>query len=128
MDAVEAVLDGLRQEGLTFDRLGEGDDYGPGAGARARFVHRPVLTLPPAELEEFVRQLGEPDHTSGVEMAALHVVETLTTDHGDGRNATTAVGFRFVPGGRVEFYADVDRPDLPPPGSELLGWGADRPS
>ncbi len=52
-----------------------------------------------------------------------------TADHGDGRNATTALGFRRAADGSIEFFVEDDRPsDDGAAEGESLEWVADRPT
>ena len=130
---VAFVLDRLRHEGLLFERSGSGDEYRPGPASRSRFLHDPVVTLPADVLNAYVavqsRSYGRPPDavTEALDTAALHVVEALTTDHGEGLNATTAVGFRTGRGGDVEFFVEQDRPPVPPGTGDVLEWVAEPP-
>jgi len=134
-DHREWILERLRDDQLSFVRLGATDEYVPDAAARARFLHRPVLTMAPDVLADYVQQLSRPYSDrpdalqEAVSMAALHVVESLTADHGDGRNTTTALGFRRTARGSVEFFVEDDRPsDDGAAEGEPLEWVADRPT
>ena len=134
-DHREWILECLRDDQLPFVRLGATDEYVSDAAARARFLHRPVLTMAPDVLADYVQQLSRPYSDrpdalqEAVSMAALHVVESLTADHGDGRNTTTALGFRRTARGSVEFFVEDDRPsDDGAAEGEPLEWVADRPA
>lgn len=124
-DAVKVILEWLQEEGLHFERVGDSDAYEPVAAARDRFVRFPVLSLPGEVLDEYVRTVDAPGIATARHRAALHVVEMLTTDHGDGRNATVAIGFRRGADGRAEFFVERDLPGPPDPVGEPLEWTAD---
>jgi hypothetical protein len=54
-------------------------------------------------------------------LTQIHATEYLTTDHGDGVNATRALGFRRTARGDIEFFVDQDVPHIerPEPSSDL---------
>jgi hypothetical protein len=95
--------------------------------------HEPVFTVPAALLLEYLAAMAqgltdEPDpFAEAVSLNKIHAMEYLTTDHGRGLNATTALGYRRHRDGTVEFFHERD-PDHgwdPLPAAEY-GWGADR--
>jgi hypothetical protein len=52
-------------------------------------------------------------------------MEYLTTDHGNGMNATRSLGFRRTAQGDVEFFVEQDVPPFEPSDSSPdLEWGA----
>ena len=134
MKVDDYVLDRLRHEGLTFERSGSDHEFRPADVSRSRFLHVPVLSLPPDIVNAYLKSQDRPrgpspdSVTEAVELTAMHVVESLTTDHGDGLNATTAVGFRRGPGGSAEFFVEVDRMPSSPGVDEAVEWITQRPT
>ncbi|MGI9003236.1 MAG: hypothetical protein ACR2GH_16530 [Pseudonocardia sp.] len=133
-DHRQAIFDHLSREGLLFDRVGSSDDYVLSAGARGRFIHVPVLTIPLELLDEYLSAASRmyddrPDPAlEALSMAVMHVGESLTSDHGDGMNATTALGFRRADDGSVEFYVHEDRLETSTgTGGDMMEWVADPP-
>ncbi|SDH55761.1 hypothetical protein SAMN05192558_111110 [Actinokineospora alba] len=101
----------LEREDLVLDRIRDTDDYVVRGRSRRAFWYEPVLTLPAELLAEYLdkmsEQYGMPEALS---LTKIHAVEYLTTDHGEGLNATTALGFRRTKSGEVEFFLDQDPP------------------
>jgi hypothetical protein len=96
-------------------------------------VHRPVLDLPADLLWDYLVEMSAScRHASdplreALSLTKIHTLEYLTTDHGDGRNAVRALGFRRSRRGGVEFFVDKDAPE-PPRGrapQDELEWVAD---
>jgi hypothetical protein len=123
----------LLWQGFTVEPIGTSENLRVGSSDDS-FEHRPVFVLPGDLLWEYLRDMSdsyrdEPDPLGeALSMTGIHAVEFLTTDHGDGRNALRALGFRRDPTGRVEFFEEKDLPERPhlsgPPGD--LGWRAER--
>lgn len=133
MNADVYILSRLKSEGLTFFRSDGGPDYHLDEASRSRFVHIPVLRLPSDAIDTYLVAQGRGSGrsadgpTDALDMVVLHVVEALTADHGDGLNATTAVGFRYGADGSAEFFVDVERPSSGSGLRELSEWVAERP-
>ncbi len=114
------IFEFLEREGLSFERLGPGEDYRVGSSARRMFRHEPVFTVPTDLLAEYLLAMSErcrdqPDPLrEALSLTKIHAMEYLTTDHGAGFNATTALGFRRTGRGDVEFFVEQDEAD---PGS-----------
>lgn len=132
MDDRSEIISYLEREGLELVPSGPGaDDYAVVDRSRRAFLYQPVFTLPADLLSEYLRTmsrsyLDQPDPLrEALSLTQIHAVEYLTTDHGNGRNATRALGFRRTARGDVEFFVDQDVPGVeqPEPSGDL-GWGA----
>lgn len=124
---VAAVLRELDRQGFMTERLRDGPEYLVRSREPGHFRHRVVLRIPPDLLHAYLMQEGPAGYAEALSMVKLHAEEYLGTDHGDGVNATTALGFRRAASGRVEFFWDVDRSPLAEPAGELLEWRSDWP-
>lgn len=126
------ILEYLAREGLTFE-CRSADTYR--VGPPHMFRSAPHFTVPPDLLDEYLRTMSkrygdQPDpFREALSLTKIHAMEYLTTDHGGGRNATTALGFRRARSGEVEFFVEQGEPDYgPPPGNgETWEWRAARP-
>jgi hypothetical protein len=129
------IVAALEREGLELVPTGSGDDFRVVDRGRRAFLHGPpVFTLPADLLAEYLQDMStrcqdQPDPLGeALSLTQIHVVEYLTTDHGDGLNATTALGFRRTSRGDVEFFLEQDVPPLgqvaPSPD---LRWEAEPP-
>lgn len=79
---------------------------------------RPRLVMSEDLIEERLSVEAGNDSAARAEalsLMKLHLVEELTTDHLEGANYTSALGYRRNRRGRVEFFADQDRPPIPRP-------------
>ncbi|WP_219413096.1 hypothetical protein [Pseudonocardia nigra] len=117
MDHRRAIISYLEREGLALIPTGSGDDYRVVDPSRRAFLHgEPVFTLPADLLSEYLVEMSEryrdqPDPLGeALSLTRIHAMEYLTTDHGDGLNATMALGFRRTTRGDVEFFVEQDIP------------------
>lgn len=131
MDCRNEIISHLGRDGLELIPTGSGDDYTVVYRSRRAFLYEPVFTLPADLLSEYLVTMSEryrdqPDPVlEALSLTQIHAMEYLTTDHGDGLNATRALGFRRTARGDVEFFVDQDVPDVgrPEPSADLE-WGA----
>ena len=115
MDYRQEIIGYLaKHEGLVLTPIRSGDEYVVHSVWRDAFRYSPVFTLPADLLSEYLHQCGRefPNHPDplgeAVSMTQIHAAEYLGTDHGDGLNATVALGFRRTRAGKVEFFLDQD--------------------
>ncbi|MFC0437452.1 hypothetical protein [Kutzneria buriramensis] len=101
-----------RSEGLVFTPGRRSDQFIVSSNSGGGFLYEPVLTVAEDLLEEYLRDysqdlLDHPDPMAdALSMTEIHMAEYLGTDHGDGLNATVALGFRRVRRGKVEFFLE----------------------
>jgi hypothetical protein len=114
MDHRREILSYLeRSEGLVFTPGHRSDQFIVSSKAGG-FRYEPVLTVAEDLLEEYLRDYSQDlrDHpdpmAEALSMTKIHMAEHLTTDHGDGLNATVALGFRRLRRGQVEFFLEQD--------------------
>jgi hypothetical protein len=109
----------LERQGLELIPTGSGDDYRVAGRTERVFLHEPVFSLPVDLLSEYLHTMSEeyrdqPDPLrEALSLTKIHAAEYLTTDHGDGLNGTTALGFRRTGDGGVEFFHELDVPPVP---------------
>jgi hypothetical protein len=120
----------LEREGLALIPTGSGDDYRVVGRTRRAFLYEPVFTLPSDLLSEYLIAMSEryrdqPDPLrEALSLTKIHAMEYLTTDHGDGLNATVALGFRRTERGDVEFFLEQNVPPVSyQEPSPYLRWG-----
>lgn len=102
----------LEREDLVLTRIRDTDDYEVRGRSRRAFWYQPVFTLPADLLAEYLRKMSEHyGMPEALSLTKIHAAEYLTTDHGEGLNATTALGFRRTKSGEVEFFLDQDPPE-----------------
>jgi hypothetical protein len=117
-DPVAEIVRSLRAQGFTVEPTGHGDEYvlGSDDGTLAR---RPLLSLPPDLLSEYLEQTGRNYRDAAdplaeaLSLTMVHLIEELETDHHEGRNYVRALGLRRDPHGRVELFVEQDLPDVP---------------
>jgi hypothetical protein len=113
------IISYLERQGLALIPTGSENDYRVVGRTRRAFYYEPVFTLPVALLSEYLNAMSEdyrdqPDPLrEALSLTKIHAMEYLTTDHGDGLNATTALGFRRTENGDVEFFLEQDVPPVP---------------
>lgn len=133
IDYRNEIIAFLEKEGLVLTPLASGDEYAVHGRTRRAFFHRPVFTLPADLLAEYLQKMSEKyadqqdPLLEALSLTRIHAMEYLTTDHGGGLNATTALGFRRTDRGDVEFFVDQDRPKpgTPAGSGDELTWVAD---
>ena len=127
--AMTAIIVSLERERLDVKRDGDTLSIGAVSGA---FAFSPVVRLPADLLLDYLRQpstyswpVTDPE-AEALSLLEIHLVEELTTDHGEGRNYVRTVGLQRGRGGRVALVTDKDVPPLsrraPDPNLE---WRAD---
>lgn len=109
---VAEVLAELDAVGFAVSRDGIGYVVSSKAGDDLAFT--PRLTLSEELLSEYLAAAsgGVSDSRYAFSLAKLNLVEELTTDHLDGVNYVRALGYRRSRRGGVEFFVDVEAPDV----------------
>lgn len=131
-DPREEILRFLEREDLTFELTGSDDQLAVGSSSGPAFLHQSVFTVPPDLIAGYLVEMSkrfadEPDPMcEALALTKIHAMEYLTTDHGNGLNATTALGFRRNTRGQVEFYVGHNKAEpVVPPEPDQLEWVAD---
>lgn len=129
--AADAIISFLEHDGLIVERDGSSLQVSSPDGT---FVFAPVVHLPLDLLDRYLDQFEAPSwggdpRDEALSLLKINLIEDLTTDHGEGRNYTRAVGLRRGRGGRVELFVEQDVPPVPdlPPDPDLR-WEAPRPA
>jgi hypothetical protein len=121
-----SLLRRLSDEGFVFEPIEGGGGYRFESRHGTMLPLRPVLTVSEETFDEYLdamshdlREMPDP-RAEALSLTKIHVVEELSTDHGDGLNYVRALGYRRGRGGRVEFFVDQEIPeprDVPAPGT-----------
>lgn len=114
-DLVDAVVEHLRRDGFVLEAGLARDAFVVASHRGTPMPHAPELTIPPALFAEYLHGMarGMDDHpdpfTEALSLTRIHLVEALDTDHGDGLNHVSALGYRRRRG-RVEFFVETEPP------------------
>jgi hypothetical protein len=130
-DLVGTVVTYLRESGFAIEPAPVRDAFVVRAYRGTPFPLTPTLVIPPALFREYLEhmadRMGDEQDPFGEAMSLtkVHLVEELATDHGDGLNYVSGLGYRRKRG-KVEFFVDqeIPRPGQRPPASADLEWRA----
>jgi hypothetical protein len=132
---VGTMLAYLRESGFVIESAPVRDAFVVRTYRGTPFPLTPTLVIPPGLFREYLEDMSDrmsderDPFGEAMSLTRIHLVEELSTDHGDGLNYVRALGYRRRRG-KVEFFVDQEIPQQGRrhPSSPDLEWQAYPPA